>query len=592
MGIGLLAACDPRADDARVVVPAGSAWRYADAPAAGWREPGFDDTDWAGGPAPLGFGRVGVRTRLPDALGRDDDERSTALRHVFELVDASAVARVRLRLVRDDGAVVFLNGREIARSNVLHAPLDAELPAATPTSPSDDQRELWLEPDALRSGKNVLAVDLRGHWRERGALFFDLELALLPADAPLRLLRAPYVQRLAPTSAVVLWGTNRPVAGEVRYGASRDALERSAVSVPGSSHEVVLQGLEPGSTVHYAVLADGEVLEGGGPFAFRVPPVSGTRDPFRIWVLGDSGTADWRPRAVRDGYLRFSEGRLPDVWLMLGDNAYPTGSEPEYQRAVFEMYPELLRQTALWPVVGNHDAKSSDTRRQRGPFFQAFALPAAGEAGGVASGSEAYYSFDHGNVHFVALDTEGSKRKKMVAWLKRDLAATDADWIVAYWHRPIYSRGTSADDAADARQHPFQDQVLPLLEEAGVDLVLAGHSHGYERSRLLGATGGDPARARAGALDPGDGDPEGDGVYVKRGREGAVFVVAGSSGQIGDAPLDHPAMAVSLRELGSLVLDVDGCTLDGRFVNLRGWLRDHFRITKPGCAEDVAQPSP
>jgi len=568
-----------------VVVPAGSVWRYADASAEGWREPGFDDAGWAEGPAPVGFGRGGVRTRLPDALGREDDDRSTALRHVFELGDPSAVARIRLSLVRDDGAVVFLNGREIARSNVLHAPLDAELPAATSTSPSDDRRELWLDPDALRSGENVLAVDLRSHWRERGALFFDLELALLPADAPLRLLRAPYVQRLAPTSAVVLWGTNRSVAGEVRFGSSPDALVRSAASVPGSSHEVVLEGLEPGATVHYAVAGDGELLEGGGPYRFRVPPPAGSRAPLRIWVLGDSGTADWRPRAVRDGYLRFADGRLPDVWLMLGDNAYPTGSEPEHQRAVFDMYPELLRQTALWPVVGNHDSKSSDTRRQRGPFFQAFALPAAGEAGGVPSGSEAYYSFEYAGVHFVALDTEGSKLRTMVEWLRRDLAAVRSDWLVAYWHRPIYSRGTSADDAADARRHPFQADVLPLLEEAGVDLVLAGHSHGYERSRLLGPTGGDPARARTGALDTGDGDPEGDGAYLKRGQEGAVFVVAGSSGQIGDAPLDHPAMAVSLRELGSLVLDVDGCTLDGRFVNLRGWLRDHFRMTKPGCAD-------
>ena len=80
----------------------------------------------------------------------------------------------------------------------------------------------------------------------------------------------------------------------------------------------------------------------------------------RVWVLGDSGTAHMNADAVRDAYLAFTGTRYTDVWLMLGDNAYPIGTDDDYQAAVFETYPTVLRQTVLWPSFGNHDAYSAN----------------------------------------------------------------------------------------------------------------------------------------------------------------------------------------------------------------------------------------
>jgi hypothetical protein len=101
-------------------------------------------------------------------------------------------------------------------------------------------------------------------------------------------------------------------------------------------------------------------------------------------------------------------------------------------------------------------------------------------------------------------------------------------------------------------------------------------------------------------LDGGDGDPAGDGAYEKASlgpapHEGAVHVVAGSSGQISGGALNHPAMYRSLNSLGSLLLDVDRNQLDARFLDDGGMTQDAFRIIKGGPAQlalDLCPPAP
>ena len=279
---------------------------------------------------------------------------------------------------------------------------------------------------------------------------------------------------------------------------------------------------------------------------------------------------------MRDAYGAFTGGAHTDVWLMLGDNAYFSGTDPQFQAAVFDMYPEYLRQTPLWPTRGNHEMSAP-------VYYGNFTLPSAAEAGGLASGSEAYYSFDHANVHFVCLDSHGTDRSvggAMWTWLQNDLAATDQDWIIAYWHHPPYSKG-SHDSDTELQLIEMRENFLPLLEAGGVDLVLPGHSHSYERSYLIdGHYGHSSTFTDAMKKDPGDGDPAGDGPYQKAvaPNAGAVYAVAGSSGQITPAPVDHPVMLVNLVELGSLVIDVDGERMDVQFLDALGQVDDSFTI--------------
>jgi hypothetical protein len=124
--------------------------------------------------------------------------------------------------------------------------------------------------------------------------------------------------------------------------------------------------------------------------------------------------------------------------------------------------------------------------------------------------------------------------------------------------------------------------------------VLAGHSHSYERSYLLDGHYGVSSTLQTSMLvDDGDGRIDGTGAYRKTGsslvpNEGAVYVVAGSSGKL-DPVGSHPAMFAAWSELGSVILDVDGRRLDAAFLTADGEILDWFRIAKTNA---VCDPTP
>ncbi|MEE9569859.1 MAG: metallophosphoesterase, partial [Candidatus Binatia bacterium] len=397
--------------------------------------------------------------------------------------------------------------------------------------------------------------------------------------------RGPYLQNATSTSMVVRWRTNVNTDSRVIYGLSQGGLSSEViVGTMTTEHEIQLTELSPETTYYYAIGTSGSILAGGdSDHYFSTAPVPGTEPPVRVWVIGDSGTANSSARAVRDAYLAFNGGAYTKAWLMLGDNAYSDGTDSQYQDAVFDMYPSLLRKTSLWATLGNHDGHSADSGSQTGPYYNIFTLPKFGEGGGLASGTEAYYSFDYANVHFVCLDSYDSSKSTggaMLTWLENDLAATTQKWIVAFWHHPPYSKGSHNSDSSGTLTS-VRENFLPILESYGVDLVLSGHSHSYERSYQIdghyGSSGSFTPSQHL--IDGGDGREDGNGAYFKD-MLGSVYIVAGSSGKTGGGSLNHPIMYRSLNQLGSLVLDFAGDRLDAKFIDDGGSIRDYFTILK------------
>ena len=431
--------------------------------------------------------------------------------------------------------------------------------------------------------------------------------ALLPlALAPLfgqQLVRGPYLQVGTSNSVVVRWRTDIPTDTTVRFGLDAAKLDQEAKTKwKTTEHIMILEGLTPSTKYHYAV-GNAEKTLGGADGAgnFTTSPKPGTRQPIRTWVIGDAGTASAKGNEglqakVRDAYYKFTGQRHTDLWLMLGDNAYGTGTDAEYQIAVFDIYKDILKKSVVWPTLGNHDAGSAASITQSGAYYDMFTLPTLGQAGGLMSGTEAYYSFDYGNIHYICLDSEGTDRAvdgAMLTWLKNDLAATKQDWIISYWHHPPYTKG-SHDSNTEKKLVEMRTNALPILEAGGADLNLTGHSHSYERSYLLdGHYGTQDTLTAKMKIDAGDGRPDGKGAYRKvtlgRGmHEGAVYVVAGSSGKVSHENeksakrgfLNHSAMLVSLAKLGSFVIDVDGNRLDATFLSETGERLDYFSIVK------------
>ncbi|MEN8158647.1 MAG: metallophosphoesterase family protein [Myxococcota bacterium] len=414
-------------------------------------------------------------------------------------------------------------------------------------------------------------------------------LGLAPAAALAQAVtRGPYLQLTTPSSVTVRWRTDLPTDSVVSYGTTLALGAVASTPAPTTEHEVIVAGLPPATEHFYAVgNAAGPLAGGDASHFFVTAPTPGTATPTRIWVLGDSGKANQGARDVRDAYDAFTGSRGTDVWLMLGDNAYNDGTDAEFQAAVFDIYPETLRQVALCPTFGNHDANSASSATQTGPYYEIFSLPSGAEAGGVASGTEAYYAFDHANVHFVCLDSDDSDMSPgspMLQWLEADLQATDQDWIIAYWHHAPYARG-GMDSDLEWHGTAMRENVLPVLEAYGVDLVFSGHDHSYQRSFLVdGHYGLASSFTLAMAMNAGDGREGGDGAYLKPDgfapHAGAVYTVAGNGASSSSGPFDHPTTAVAMDRLGSVVIDVEGNRLDAAFVDDAGVVADAWTLLK------------
>ncbi|MBI3414640.1 MAG: metallophosphoesterase family protein [Verrucomicrobia bacterium] len=409
-----------------------------------------------------------------------------------------------------------------------------------------------------------------------------------------KVIRGPYLQSGTPTSVVLRWRTDLPDTSVVRYGTVAHSLTNKATTAGVTTeHVVLLSGLTPATTYFYSVGTTNRLLMGDHrDYFFVTSPLPGTPQPTRIWALGDPGTRTTNQFAVRNAYYRFTGFRPTDLILLLGDNAYATGTDKEYQGAIFDAYSNVLRNTVLWPTLGNHDAGSANSDTQSGVYYDIFTLPTRGQAGGLASGTEAYYAFDYANIHFICLDSHDTDRSPtgaMMTWLKHDLASTRQNWIIAFWHHPPYTKGGHNSDNpkdSDGRMKDMRENALPILEAGGVDLVLTGHSHSYERSFLLdGHYQNSTNFMRSMIKDHGDGRENGAGAYRKPANgpvanTGAVYVVSGSSGQTAKGDFNHPVMFISLQVLGSMVVDVTGNRLDALFLDDRGTQRDHFTILK------------
>jgi calcineurin-like phosphoesterase family protein/purple acid phosphatase-like protein len=422
-----------------------------------------------------------------------------------------------------------------------------------------------------------------------------------------RIVRGPYLQCGTPESMMVRWRTDKPAGSTVRFGPGATSLKYTA-RTPGLhvDHVVVLTNLLPDTRYYYALSTNtfsgtNKLLTASTNWFFTAP-VAGTVKAFRAWVLGDSGTRRPVQYAVTAGFYKFNGDRQVDLWLMLGDNAYTSGTDAEYHGAIFLAYVDMLRRAVLWPCLGNHDGGSASSPAQAGYYYNAFTLPTQGQAGGVMSGTEAYYSYDYANAHFIALDSHDSDRSTnglMLRWLKADLASNTQTWTIAYFHHPPYTKGSHDSDNdrdGESRSRHMRENFLPVLEQAGADLVLCGHSHAYERTPLmLGHYGRSTNFSYAYLKDPTDGCEAKDGPYRKpAGRSpnsGTVYVVAGSSGQTSGIKAAYPAMLYAVNTPGSVALDIDANRLDLSFIDTNGIRRDYFTIMK-GSAPARVEPRP
>ncbi|MCH7574338.1 MAG: fibronectin type III domain-containing protein [Candidatus Marinimicrobia bacterium] len=297
------------------------------------------------------------------------------------------------------------------------------------------------------------------------------------------LTRYPYIQKPSVNSVLIAWGTQDSTDSVVEYGSTSSlgssASDAALVALPivGSPdstfylHGVEITGLAPNTTYYYQVLSGGDTLSAVENFHTN----NDTLNPsFDFMIFGDMGDGGPPQMDLRNRILTLDF----DLAILTGDIVYNSGEWKNFDPKHFVPYKDIIKQTAFFPSLGNHDFETDDGA----PYIANFFLPHNNP-----DSSEYFYSFNYGRTHFICLDLVTAQEaahsvkfdpaSTQYAWLKSDLEAASAwaDFIIPFYHHAPYV-SLLIDNYPIIREY-----IAPLFEEFDVEVAFAGHSHFYER---------------------------------------------------------------------------------------------------------------
>lgn len=356
--------------------------------------------------------------------------------------------------------------------------------------------------------------------------------------------RSPYLQQPTSDSALVAFTFDSACPAVVHYGPGTDRSLTATSEAATRHHVLALTGLPAETQVGYEIDGCGEPTGRGGQFV--TAPVKGTRR-VHFSAVGDFGTGG----DLQQDLVRSLMEDDPELLLALGDVAYDSGTQAEVENKFFAPMAELMAKVPFYVVLGNHEYVTDAGM----PLLDAVYMPSNN-----AKGTERYYSFDRGHVHFVALDSMCAgaadssgdcTSEAQMKWLEADLAATDQPWKIVFFHHPPYT--SSPKDSKSIRE-----KYVPIMQAGGVDLALTAHAHNYERSFPL--VDGVPAEG------------------------GITYIVAGAGGArlkefVSSSPPDWSAVRNN-SDFGYLDVNVEEGLLSAEARTMDGRVIDAFELTK------------
>jgi 3',5'-cyclic AMP phosphodiesterase CpdA len=272
--------------------------------------------------------------------------------------------------------------------------------------------------------------------------------------------------------------------------------------------------------------AAGLPAQGPAPLTPAAVPAATALEAVRFAVIGDNGTGD-QPQFDISRQMVASRTAFPyDFVLMVGDNMYVRATPRGYADAFERPYKTLLDAgVRFFAILGNHD----DPNELRYPGFN--------------MNGQRYYTFARGHTRFIALDTNVLDAKQ-IAWFENALKASLEPWKIVYFHHPLYSNGSRHGSNVELRV-----KLEPLLVRYGVNLVLSGHDHHYERFKP---------------------------------QKGVTYFVAGSGGKLRSGGVDSaPETAVAFaQEQAFMLVQVAGDELSFRAISRTGKVIDSGVIVR------------
>lgn len=467
-----------------------SDWKYFEGrtepsiPTTAWRELNFDDSGWKKGPSgfSVGFGGYNAPTVLQEMAGRYS---SVFLRKKFNIEDSNWIKSLILRVDYDDGFVAYLNGIEIARRGLegkLNQPVPFDSLATVHPRGNPELIDLTHFKALLKPGENLLAVQAHNHQLNDNWFAYYAELLA-------NIVRGPFIQATTTTSTKIAWNTHAKSTSIVEYGLTSNLGLQLENKISKTKHVLQIQDLKPNQTYYYRV---GGKIANETMFSkittFKTTKANG---PVKLMLLGDTG----RGNLIQNQIASLLRKENPEAVMIAGDLVYPD-FRPGYEDfRHFSVYKEQMKSVPFFFTIGNHDLYQGDTHYINAFYLPTNNLPDLGlknpEVPYRFSGTEHFYSFDVGDAHVSVLYNPWyahhnfSKDTNQLHWLTNDLAKTSKPWKLLLMHFPVASSSGHGWSSYDGNAQPdtfdFANTIYPIVAKYKVDLMMAGHSHAFEK---------------------------------------------------------------------------------------------------------------
>ncbi len=499
------------------LIPTNSSWKYLDNGSnqgTAWRATTIDETGWLQGNAQLGYGDGDEATVVSYGSNSSNKYITTYFRKTFSVADASQFINYTLNVKRDDGVAVFVNGTEVYRNN-LAANASSTTLATLASDDGGTFQTSSLPAGTFVTGSNTIAVEIHQNAANSSDISFDLELIgnITAPPVPTAQKHIRWGTTKNPLEGLTISWTNSTSAttDQIKWGYTT-AYEKGTTNVASRAGYAAATNkffsftfpevLTPNTTIYYS-LYDSVSSTWTAQKTYTTSPALNT-NTFSFAAIGDSRTNV----GVWNTISNLANGKNPAFVVFNGD-IVDTGSSASQWDAWFDNGTNLIANKLILHAQGNHDVASAS-------YYQnIFDLPKNN-----TPQTELYYSVDYGETIFICLNSETPGDAAQRTWLTNTLAANvNKKWKVVSFHKPFYTVGPHAGEMNSYWNTWFKD-----FDDYGVDLILTGHDHLYERFKPINRNVSTTNAVATYGSGPTDGR-----CQVVCGGAGAPLYDAGSS---------------------------------------------------------------
>ncbi|RTY93896.1 metallophosphoesterase [Flavobacterium sp. GT3R68] len=476
------------------LIPTGSSWKYlsnGSNQGTAWKGTSFGDTSWSSGLAQLGYGDGDEATTLSYGTSSTNKYITTYFRKNLTVTNPTAFVNYTMNVRRDDGVVVYINGVEVYRNNMPAGTVSYTTKASTACS---DDGSTFLTSTLTQAqagfvaGTNTIAVEIHQNAINSSDISFDMSL-VGNATAASTIKHIRWGSSNNPLEGLTVTWRNTGTTSQIKWGYTTACEQGTFPAVVRNGYadkfyNYTFPTVTANATIYYQ-LYDAPAAVWTSQKTYQTAP-SVTSTDFSFLAIGDSrsGMSVWNQVAA------LANAKTPDFTIYTGDIVNSGSSATDWD-SWFNNGTSFIENNLVFHSLGNHDAASVPT------YQNVFELPKSVPT----TGTNLYYSFTYGDAVFIALNSEDPANVTQYNWLVSTLEANSAKkWKIIFFHRPFYTIGAHAGE-----MNSYFGTWWKAFDDYGVDLIVNGHDHMYERTKPLNRNISTTAPVAQYGSQPGEG---------------------------------------------------------------------------------------